>query len=91
MDDVALNRVFHDHECGYYDARFGIVHDEVSAHAAVTEVEQLLGSRLRDGDVRMVRRRTDSTAPGRAGDRSGPVSGHAREGGFRRGHRAGPR
>ncbi len=51
MDDVALNRVFHDHECGYYDERFGIVHDEVSAHAAVTEVEQLLGSRLRDGDV----------------------------------------
>lgn len=51
MDEVALNRVFHDHECGYYDQRFGIVHDDTSARAAEREIESLLGSRLRAGDV----------------------------------------
>ena len=51
MDDVALNKVFHDHECAYYDERFGIVHDEESAAKAQAEVETLLGSRLRPGDV----------------------------------------
>lgn len=51
MDDVALNKVFHDHECAYYDERFGIVHDEASAAAAQAEVEELLGAPLRAGDV----------------------------------------
>ena len=51
MDDVALNKVFHDHECSYYDERFGIVHDEASAAAAEAEVTRLLGAPLREGDV----------------------------------------
>lgn len=51
MDDVALNKVFHDHECAYYDDRFGIVHDEDSGRRAEQEVEQLLGSPLLAGQV----------------------------------------
>ncbi len=51
MDDVALNKVFHDHECAYYDERFGIVHDEDSAARAEAEVTALLGAPLRPGDV----------------------------------------
>lgn len=46
VDDVALNKVFHDHECAYYDERFGIVHDEASARKAQQEVEELLGETL---------------------------------------------
>lgn len=46
VDDVALNKVFHDHECAYYDERFGIVHDEASARKAQHEVEGLLGETL---------------------------------------------
>lgn len=51
MDEVALNKVFHDHECAYYDERFGIVHDEAAAAAAESEVTELLGAPLRPGDV----------------------------------------
>lgn len=51
MDSVALNKVFHDHECSYYDERFGIVHDESSAAAAEDEVTSLLGRPLRPAEV----------------------------------------
>ena len=51
MDAVELNKVFHDHECAYYDERFGIVHDEDSAAKARREVEGLLGRQLRSGEV----------------------------------------
>ena len=51
MDDVELNKVFHDHECAYYDERFGIVHDAESAQRAQTEVEELLGAPIGAGDV----------------------------------------
>ncbi len=51
MDSVALNKVFHDHECSYYDERFGIVHDESSAAAAEAEVTALLGRPLRSQEV----------------------------------------
>lgn len=51
MDAVALNKVFHDHECAYYDERFGIVHDEHSSQQARDEVEQLLGRSLRAGET----------------------------------------
>lgn len=49
MDPVALNKVFHDHECTYYDERFAIVHDEASARTALDEVETLLGGPLDRG------------------------------------------
>jgi ubiquinone/menaquinone biosynthesis C-methylase UbiE len=48
---VRVNRVFHDHECAYYDERFAIVHDERSARQARAEVERLLGRPLRTGEV----------------------------------------
>jgi ubiquinone/menaquinone biosynthesis C-methylase UbiE len=48
---VQVNRVFHDHECAYYDERFAIVHDRRSARLARGEVERLLGRRLRAGEV----------------------------------------
>lgn len=51
MDAVELNKVFHDHECAYYDERFGIVHDEDSAAKARAEVEGLLGRGLAVGEV----------------------------------------
>lgn len=51
MDPVELNKIFHDHECAYYDERFGIVHDEHSAAKARTEVEGLLGRALRSSEV----------------------------------------
>ena len=51
MDEVEVNRVFHDHECHYYDERFAIVHDARSARRARREVEGLLGRRLRAGEV----------------------------------------
>ena len=51
MDDVSANRVFHDHECHYYDERFAIVHDGRSARRARREVESLLGRALRPGEV----------------------------------------
>jgi len=51
MDDVEVNRVFHDHECHYYDERFAIVHDARSARRARREVEGLLGRPLRAGEV----------------------------------------
>jgi ubiquinone/menaquinone biosynthesis C-methylase UbiE len=51
VDDVALNKVFHDHECAYYDERFGIVHDENSAEQARAEVERLLGRTLQAGET----------------------------------------
>lgn len=51
MDDVAVNKVFHDHECHYYDERFAIVHDARSARRARREVQALLGRSLRDGEV----------------------------------------
>jgi len=51
MDDVEVNRVFHDHECHYYDERFAIVHDARSARRARREVEGLLGRSLRAGEV----------------------------------------
>jgi ubiquinone/menaquinone biosynthesis C-methylase UbiE len=48
---VRVNRIFHDHECGYYDERFAIVHDDRSARRARREVESLLGRPLRRGEV----------------------------------------
>ena len=50
LDAVGINRVFHDHECAYYDERFAIVHDERTARQALREVESLLGRRLRAGE-----------------------------------------
>lgn len=51
MDSLALNRVFHDHECAYYDERFAIVHDARSARRARREVESELGRRLGDDEL----------------------------------------
>ncbi|MGZ4666635.1 MAG: class I SAM-dependent methyltransferase [Frankiaceae bacterium] len=51
VDLVEVNRVFHDHECQYYDRRFGIVHDVRSARQARAEVETVLGRRLTVRDV----------------------------------------
>jgi ubiquinone/menaquinone biosynthesis C-methylase UbiE len=48
---VRVNRIFHDHECAYYDERFAIVHDERSARRALQEVEDLLGRRVRAGET----------------------------------------
>jgi ubiquinone/menaquinone biosynthesis C-methylase UbiE len=48
---VRVNRIFHDHECGYYDERFAIVHDARSARRARREVERLLGRPLRRGEL----------------------------------------
>jgi ubiquinone/menaquinone biosynthesis C-methylase UbiE len=50
VDAVAVNKVFHDHECVYYDERFAIVHDERSARQAEREVTRLLGRSLRAGE-----------------------------------------
>lgn len=50
LDAVGINRVFHDHECVYYDERFAIVHDERTARQALREVESLLGRPLRVGE-----------------------------------------
>jgi ubiquinone/menaquinone biosynthesis C-methylase UbiE len=50
-DAVEVNRIFHDHECAYYDARFGIRHDRFAARAARREVERLLGRPLHAGDT----------------------------------------
>lgn len=50
-DDIRVNRVFHDHECEYYDERFAVVHDGRSARVARAEVERLLGRRLRPGET----------------------------------------
>ncbi|HVU72125.1 MAG TPA: class I SAM-dependent methyltransferase, partial [Mycobacteriales bacterium] len=49
-DYIDINKVFHDHECAYYDERFAIVHDERSAKQAVAEVEGLIGRPLRAGE-----------------------------------------
>jgi ubiquinone/menaquinone biosynthesis C-methylase UbiE len=48
---VRINRIFHDHECAYYDERFAIVHDERSAWRALQEVEDLLGRPVRAGET----------------------------------------
>ncbi len=48
---VRVNRVFHDHECAYYDERFAIVHDARSARQARAEVQRLLGRPLRPGEI----------------------------------------
>ncbi len=50
-DLVEVNKVFHDHECAYYDERFAIVHDAASARRASAEVEGLLGRPLRAGEI----------------------------------------
>lgn len=50
VDSVELNKVFHDHECAYYDERFGINHSDESAAKALRGVEELLGQRLTSGD-----------------------------------------
>ncbi len=50
QEAVRVNRIFHDHECGYYDERFAIVHDDRSARRARREVERLLGRPLRRGE-----------------------------------------
>lgn len=50
LDAVGVNKVFHDHECLYYDERFAIVHDDRTAAQALREVESLLGRRLRSGE-----------------------------------------
>ncbi len=49
-DAVRVNRIFHDHECDYYDERFAIVHDMPAARRALRETEQLLGRALRPGE-----------------------------------------
>lgn len=51
MDAVGVNKVFHDHECAYYDERFAITHDRRSARDVRREVEGLLGRPLRAGEV----------------------------------------
>ena len=51
VDLIEVNRVFHDHECHYYDRRFAIVHDARSAQLARAEVEGLLGRPLARHDV----------------------------------------
>jgi ubiquinone/menaquinone biosynthesis C-methylase UbiE len=48
---VRVNRIFHDHECAYYDKRFAIVHDERSARRALQDVEDLLGRPVRTGET----------------------------------------
>jgi ubiquinone/menaquinone biosynthesis C-methylase UbiE len=50
VDAIAVNKIFHDHECAYYDERFAIVHDAASARRALREVEGLLGRPLRTGE-----------------------------------------
>lgn len=50
LDAVGVNRVFHDHECVYYDERFAIVHDSRTARAALRDVESLLGRALAPGE-----------------------------------------
>jgi ubiquinone/menaquinone biosynthesis C-methylase UbiE len=50
LDAVGVNRVFHDHECRYYDDRFAIVHDDRTARQALADVESLLGRPLRAGE-----------------------------------------
>ncbi len=49
-DAVKINKVFHDHECAYYDERFAIGHDDKSAAQALREVEGLLGRELLAGE-----------------------------------------
>lgn len=49
MDSISLNKLFHDHECAYYDERFAIVHDARSARVALEEVEALLKAPLESG------------------------------------------
>jgi ubiquinone/menaquinone biosynthesis C-methylase UbiE len=51
VDAVEVNRVFHDHECAYYDDRFAIAHDARSAARARRELESLLGRRLVAGEL----------------------------------------
>ena len=51
VDLVEVNRVFHDHECHYYDERFAIRHDQRAARRARREIEDALGRRIRDGEV----------------------------------------
>lgn len=46
-----MNKIFHDHECAYYDERFAIVHDGRSARATRTELQRLLGRRLRPREL----------------------------------------
>jgi ubiquinone/menaquinone biosynthesis C-methylase UbiE len=48
---IRVNRIFHDHECTYYDDRFAIHHDARSGRQALAEVERLLGRRLRASEV----------------------------------------
>jgi ubiquinone/menaquinone biosynthesis C-methylase UbiE len=50
LDAVGVNRVFHDHECRYYDDRFAIVHDARTARQALRDIESLLGRALRPGE-----------------------------------------
>jgi ubiquinone/menaquinone biosynthesis C-methylase UbiE len=50
-DPVAINRVFHDHECDYYDERFAIRHNRRSGRRARRELEIALGRGFRDGEV----------------------------------------
>ncbi|MFL6137561.1 MAG: class I SAM-dependent methyltransferase [Frankiaceae bacterium] len=46
-DPLEVNRIFHDHECAYYDERFAIVHDRRSGRSALREAQRLLGRQLR--------------------------------------------
>jgi ubiquinone/menaquinone biosynthesis C-methylase UbiE len=50
-DSVAINRVFHDHECAYYDERFAIRHDRWAGQRARREVESAIGRPLQAGEV----------------------------------------
>jgi len=51
VDAIAVNRVFHDHECVYYDERFAIRHDRWSGRRARREIEYALGRGLRAEEV----------------------------------------
>ncbi len=48
---LQVNRMFHDHECAYYDERFAIGHDGRAARMARSEVQRLLGRALRPAEV----------------------------------------
>jgi ubiquinone/menaquinone biosynthesis C-methylase UbiE len=51
VDSVEVNRIFHDHECAYYDERFAIAHDARSAARVRAEIESLLGRQLRPEEI----------------------------------------
>ena len=91
LSAVEINRVFHDHECEYYDERFAIVHDRRSARRSLAEVESLLGAPIEPGArVVDVACGAGRYPPGPAESRpdrpgGGPGSGTGGRGAIRRG------